>query len=187
MPLVRFASGEETILHTLRDCQLTRSICDLFIPSQAKLSFISLNLFDWLSSNLSVNAGWNHVDLYWRHLFRHSDLEILEAARLSDLQWSNLVGAGNNSVTWTWAKTFRDNQAKTLRRNIFQNRKHRWTPPTSKSVKLNIDRAAAPPSIKVTSGGALRDEDGTWLFGYPRNISRWPIFQAPFFAGFIGS
>ncbi|KAE8684789.1 hypothetical protein F3Y22_tig00111105pilonHSYRG00441 [Hibiscus syriacus] len=65
-------------------------------------------------------------------------------------------------------------------------RRHRWQPPRTETVKLNTDGAVDTRTGNAKGGGVLRDNDGQWLGGFNRNIGRCSAFHAELWALFDG-
>ncbi|CAA7059955.1 unnamed protein product [Microthlaspi erraticum] len=169
-------SGEETIIHILRDCPAMEGIWRRIVPRRKRREFFEAPLLSWLYTNLG------------------SELD------LGEYKWSTCFAM---AVWWGWkwrcdnvfgsnrkcrdrvkfvkdiAKEVASAYTKTTNTGGMAQRVERqiaWQPPIQGWWKVNTDGTSRGNPGLATAGGVLRDEQGSWVCGFALNIG---ICSAP--------
>ncbi|KAG7571880.1 Ribonuclease H-like superfamily [Arabidopsis suecica] len=169
-------SGDETILHILRDCPAMSGVWIRLLPPQRRQAFFSKSLLEWIYSNVgdekeigecpwattfsqAVWWGWK-----WRcgNVFGENRRCRDRVRFIKDL--SKDVWAAHKKVSGSLSQVVR------VERMIA------WIPPMVGWFKLNTDGASHGNPGLATAGGVVRDGEGNWCSGFALNIG---ICSAP--------
>ncbi|KAG7577326.1 Ribonuclease H-like superfamily [Arabidopsis thaliana x Arabidopsis arenosa] len=163
-------SGEETILHILRDCPAMAGIWTRLLPPRRLHVFFSQSLLEWIYSNLGEQeliggSPWSTtfaLEAWWGWKWRCGNIfgenrKCRDRVRfIKDLAKEAVEAhsvAGNRSRTATRVE-----------------RQIAWVPPREGWLKLNTDGASRGNPGRAAAGGVLRDSNGTWCGGFAVNI-----------------
>ncbi|KAG7555110.1 Reverse transcriptase domain [Arabidopsis suecica] len=169
-------SGEETIIHVLRDCPAMAGVWRRIVPPRRLQSFFAKSLLEWFFTNLCEEAAgdgcsWSTlfaVAVWWAWKWRCGDIfggmsRFRDRVRfIKDL--AQEVFIANKAVI---------GESRTAVREV---RLIAWKPPSAGWTKINTDGASRGNPGLATAGGLLRDEGGNWICGFALNIG---ICSAP--------
>lgn len=169
-------SGEETILHILRDCPAMEGIWRRLVPRGRLQSFFAKSLLEWLHHNMGdeIVIGGNP----WATVFG--------LATWWGWKWrcGNVFGVNGkcrDRVRFIKELATEVSQAFSVMRGaptgvIRVERQIAWSPPSEGWIKLNTDGASRGNPGLASAGGVLRDGSGVWRGGFALNIG---ICSAP--------
>lgn len=169
-------SGEETILHILRDCPAMEGIWRRLVPRGRLQSFFAKSLLEWLHHNMGDERviGGN----LWATIFG--------LATWWGWKWrcGNAFGVNGkcrDRVRFIKELATEVSQAFSVMRGaptcvIRVERQIAWSPPSEGWIKLNTDGASRGNPGLASAGGVLRDGSGVWRGGFALNIG---ICSAP--------
>ncbi|KAG7533030.1 Ribonuclease H-like superfamily [Arabidopsis thaliana x Arabidopsis arenosa] len=163
-------SGEETILHVLRDCPAMAGIWSRITPQRRLPYFNEQPLLGWIYGNLRENtvvAGspWSTLFamvVWWGWKWRCGNVfgsnghcrdrvKFVKDLAVEVTNAQALIGGNNN-------------------RPMRVEQQIGWVPPGDGWMKLNTDGASHGNPGLATAGGVLRDGDGNWRRGFAVNI-----------------
>ncbi|KAE8676704.1 hypothetical protein F3Y22_tig00111582pilonHSYRG00728 [Hibiscus syriacus] len=125
--------------------------------------FLSPNLVDWVSNNLTAPS---------RFAIDHDDYELL----FGTILW-NLWLAQNFKVF----ETPMDNGSSVIDRS-----KHLWSPQPAHWIKINTDGARRESDGSASCGGVARYSSGSWKFGFSIFIGACSVFNAELWGAAVG-
>ncbi|KAL9813290.1 putative ribonuclease H domain-containing protein [Arabidopsis thaliana] len=142
-------SGDETILHILRDCPAMIGIWNRIVPPTLQRPFYTQTLLEWIYGNVGsqvVREGipWGTVKCRDRTQF------VKEISK--DVYQAHCLANGG--------------QIKRVR----VERQIAWSRPDEGWFKLNTDGASRGNPGLATAGGVIRDAVGNWVQGFAFNI-----------------
>ncbi|KAL9282454.1 putative ribonuclease H domain-containing protein [Arabidopsis thaliana] len=142
-------SGDETILHILRDCPAMMGIWNRIVPPILQRPFYTQTLLEWIYGNVGsqvVREGipWGTVKCRDRTQF------VKEISK--DVYQAHCLANGG--------------QIKRVR----VERQIAWSRPDEGWFKLNTDGASRGNPGLATAGGVIRDAVGNWVQGFAFNI-----------------
>lgn len=166
--LCAFECGSaETILHCLRDCPLAESVWCWFVKDSLKSKYFSLNIVDWVYSNL--HDDWGNDDLYsipWISVFAYVSWNI----------WVNRCAVSHGSpssdgmgiIRHCWAN-LKESLGCKISGHLPSTRKKEmlisWEHARHGVLKFNTD-GSLWSNGNATGGGVLRDAAGVWVIGF---------------------
>jgi len=163
-------SGDETILHILRDCPAMMGIWNRIVPPTLQRPFYTQTLLEWIYGN--VGSPVVREGIPWGTVF-------------------------SMAVWWAWkwrcGNVFGENRkcrdrtqfVKEISRDVYQahclanggqikrvrvERQIAWSRPDEGWFKLNTDGASRGNPGLATAGGVIRDAAGNWVQGFAFNI-----------------
>ncbi|KAL4364057.1 hypothetical protein GQ457_04G031790 [Hibiscus cannabinus] len=171
----------EDVAHVLRDCVAAKGLWTKVISSEKREEFFSLELQQWLLKNL-FDATFMAIDTDWSIRFAIF-CWLLWKRRCCLLLDSEMGVLGDiymhgNKMVEECSRVKCDMQRDRGGRVLVSN----WAPPQVGWVKLNVDAAVATVDYTVGIGGVVRDENGSWLFGYAHFVGRCDVLLAEFWA-----
>lgn len=169
-------SGEETILHILRDCPAMAGIWTRLLPARRLSSFFSKSLLEWIYANLGEEIEINGCP--WAVTFSQA------------IWWGWKWRCGNifgeNRKCRDRVRFIKDRALDVWKAHVHkmgvttrtarEERLIAWSPPRVGWFKLNTDGASRGNPGLATAGGVVRDGDGNWCYGFSLNIG---ICSAP--------
>ena len=169
-------SGNESIIHVLRDCPAMYGLWQRLIPRRKRNSFFTLSLSEWVYENLGDSrteweCPWSTVfamGVWWGWKWRCGNVfGVVGKCRdrvkfIKDLA-KEVITAHSLMAAKTKASTRVERQIA-------------WTRPPEGWFKLNTDGASRGNPGLATAGGVLRNSDGEWCSGFALNIG---ICSAP--------
>lgn len=178
---------EETLLHCLRDCPLASVIWHKLLPISFRTTFFSVNLHEWLSTNLCPRTNsvkWNTVFgvtiwLIWKwrcaKVMRNESLSVerkvgIISAMVSSVQSSVFPSSVESGV----------HEVRRIEGNVS------WKPPMNEFICLNTDGAMRKSISKATAGGCFRDRYGIWRGGFSLNLGNCSAFRAELWGVYHG-
>ncbi|XVF26187.1 hypothetical protein REPUB_Repub13aG0277500 [Reevesia pubescens] len=179
----RCGSSCESIDHALRNCSSSKLIWYSFRNGDLVSDFFSLDVKNWLTSNLTSKELYDGIPWYlifvfaiwliwsWRNNLLHDSIFLwpINAKQI-------IIGRGRE--TWELLGKF---SAK-LRYEAFIS----WSKPLTDFVKINVDGSVRGQPRFATTGGVLRDEHGMWISGFTYRIGVACILTAELWAVFQG-
>ncbi|KAG7599188.1 Reverse transcriptase zinc-binding domain [Arabidopsis suecica] len=169
-------SGEETILHVLRDCPAMSGVWQRLVPPGRIHQFFVASLLEWAYGNLknSEEQGDNEwatmfvMAAWWGWKWRCGDVFGMTGRWRDRVRFikdlTKEVLAAHRSVKGSCNGPVREE------------RMIAWSPPAEGWTKLNTDGASRGNPGLATAGGVLRDGEGAWRGGFALNIG---ICSAP--------
>ncbi|OMP01064.1 reverse transcriptase [Corchorus capsularis] len=168
--------SEEDAFHIMRNCVLATSIWNLCssLPSNF---FSQLNLFDWLSSNLSSSFFSNGIP--WNILFSYICWGLWKSRNIRLFQGHVL----------TSSQVFNEYHIKAVEffhiglpaaKMVSSLVDVCWNPPPQGWFKLNSDGSSVGNPGSSGAGGIIRKDTGEWFVGYVRKIHCATSLQAEF-------
>ena len=164
-------SGDETILHTLRDCPASMGLWRRLVDPSKQQRFFDQSLLQWLYENLTSaqSANWEQwptmfaLTVWWCWKWRCGYV-FGETGKCRDrVQFvkdkTQEVILANNKLRLHSAVGLREE------RHI------KWRRPSNGWCKLNTDGASRGNPRLATAGGVMRNENGEWKGGFAVNIS----------------
>ncbi|XP_028761232.1 uncharacterized protein LOC114719845 [Neltuma alba] len=164
---------EESILHTLRDCESANSVWLSVINPLYVYTFFSGNLQEWLRWNMENKLGsrkftrwpWNKIFtllcwLIWKNRCRKAFGESQEHPK-------ELV----NKCLFLLMEE--EENGRTIHK-VFQNQARdqcRWTPPPTSYIRLDVDGSVSRNGMGAC-GGIIRDDQGAWLMGFQQKLGQ---------------
>nr|AID60103.1 hypothetical protein [Brassica napus] len=169
-------SGDETILHVLRDCPAAAGLWRKLVLPTRQQRFFNLTLFEWLYENLANDKSVNGDQ--WPSLFA---LTVWWCWKWRCGYVFGEIGKCRDRVRFVKDKAQEVIKANKKVREpsaigVHVERQIAWFVPENGWVKLNTDGASRGNPGLATAGGALRDEEGKWIGGFSLNIG---ICSAP--------
>ena len=163
-------SGDESIIHVLRDCPAMYGLWQRLIPRRKRNSFFTLSLSEWVYENLGDSrteweCPWSTVfamAVWWGWKWRCGNVfGVVSKCRdrvkfIKDLA-KKVIIAHSLMAAKTKASTRVERQIA-------------WTRPPEGWFKLNTDGASRGNPGLATAGGVLRNSDGEWCSGFALNI-----------------
>ncbi|KAL0005366.1 hypothetical protein SO802_012927 [Lithocarpus litseifolius] len=170
----------ESIIHAIRDCSFAKSVWDNFSTASDIPGFYNLDLCPWLKINLNFQSLRSDL-MPWKVLFSfvvwnlwvHRNNVAFKGVRLNQNLWSHIKHA---------ATEFLFCAGKTGRAVTREARSVRWLRPSPGWVRLNTDGSSLGNPGKAGGGGLIRDENGSWIKGFIRNIGFSSSMEAELWA-----
>lgn len=174
--LTWFGSGKgrlpESIMHTLRCCEVVIAIWNKFVDESEWSRFFSLGLSQWLKANLqddSFGTGqWNwptHFGIVIYSIWQNRNKGVFIGGHLNTDQLIFNIG---NTIEMVHLQLVNPSPL------LDSARKHeaniRWFPPPSNMFKLNTDGSYLQDSGISACGGIIRDSDGRFVAGFHCNL-----------------
>ena len=171
----------ETIIHMLRDCTESKEIWERLGISVENGSFFSSDLHTWLTTNAAKNQVIWHNQPPWKIVFMHAIWLLWKQRNKFIFQSTNFnpnltVHIVSQASEFHWYAT----DWKAVNRFIMKD--VRWERPRRGWWKLNTDGSSLGNPGLAGGGGILRDEMGSWVLGFSRNIGVTSSFEAKLWA-----
>ncbi|KAL9830901.1 putative transcription factor interactor and regulator CCHC(Zn) family [Arabidopsis thaliana] len=163
-------SGQETILHILRDCPAMAGIWQRIFPMRQRRSFFSNTLLEWLYENLGdcrevEGSRWSTIyamAIWWAWKWRCGDIFDMNKKCRDRVRFVKELA---REVTKSHQKL-----TVTKSGGVRIDRLIAWVPPQEGWLKLNIDGGSHGNPGVATAGGVIRDVNGIWGGGFVVNI-----------------
>ncbi|KAK9045708.1 hypothetical protein V6N11_051617 [Hibiscus sabdariffa] len=100
------SSYTETVIHALRDCNVTHRLWLQILPATLTRHFFSMNLHTWFSCNLSTNFLHPVLKLSWNILFASLTWQLWK--RRNNFVFNNISSSETDTINHgiTWAKYY---------------------------------------------------------------------------------
>ena len=163
-------SGQETILHILRECPAMAGIWQRIVLMRQRRSFFSNTLLEWLYENLGdcrevEGSRWSTIyamTIWWAWKWRCGDIFDMNKKCRDKVRF---VKELEREVTKSHQKL-----TVTKSGGVRIDRLIAWVPPQEGWLKLNTDGGSHGNPGVATAGGVIRDVNGIWGGGFAVNI-----------------
>ncbi|KAJ1375402.1 Reverse transcriptase zinc-binding domain [Sesbania bispinosa] len=168
----RCGNASETILHTLRDCEVVADLWSSLIDQNNWASFFSLGLDNWMKKNLldiSINVAgtpWSFIFpvavwLIWKD---RNNLIFNSKTDLPSNLFFRIISHARRIISTIASPC-------PISQRIFKNKVLiSWARSPQGFIKLNVDGSVLEHSYIASCGGLFRNEDGDFIDGFKCNI-----------------
>ncbi|KAK9016208.1 hypothetical protein V6N11_007288 [Hibiscus sabdariffa] len=167
--------------HVLHSCTIAKGLWLRLIPSGARVSFFSLTFKEWFCKNLfdrtfvTTDDEWPHrfaimCWLLWKRrcrLLLEEDVGVLDDVLVTG---NCLLMQTKDAFTMLVGSNARNAVART------------WCRPQPGWVKMNVDASVSITEQTAGVGGVIRDDTGSWRFGFARFVGRCNALLAELWA-----
>ena len=174
-------SGNESILHALRDCDVVKPVWSQLGVNSLNNRFFTSNVFVWLEENGTNHQVSGHYYIPWSTTFlfaiwiiwKHRN-QVLFKNQGPNPQLAKLITRSVLEYSFCVART-REASSRVPR-------PIRWTKPDSGWFKLNTDGSSLNNLGIARGGGLIRDDNGSWIVGFARKVGVTTCFLAELWA-----
>ncbi|KAL4281030.1 hypothetical protein GQ457_03G026830 [Hibiscus cannabinus] len=162
--------AEESVLHVLRDCVVAGNTWRKLVRPGKLVEFMALPFNEWLVRNLRGRGGFAIDVAGWGVLFPTICWTLWKSRCKQVMEPDSGVVSEPLLVGHPLAAAYVASAAVDAKVGGFQVPVRRWCKPRARWVKANADGASCIRSKKAAAGCVIRDEAGSWLFGFTRSI-----------------
>ena len=176
-----WGESPESILHTLRDCKVAKSIWKDLGIEEGNLEFFGPNLDAWLKTNCGRTSMYLRPHLPWKILFPQV-VWTLWLYRNKAIFQTKKIEVGTSACCIKKEVEFYaivpngPNKPRQMQVQV------RWLKPPSGWTKLNIDGSVLGSPMKAGGGGVLRSSDGEWVASFMRKLGNMSSIVAKLWA-----
>ncbi|XP_050386378.1 uncharacterized protein LOC126802738 [Argentina anserina] len=162
-------SGDETLLHLLRDCPRAMLIWKSFLKPGNLLNSFTLDWNGWIYAQLHChslvrdNIQWCILFIFicW-FIWKWRNKQIFESNFVMPICFEKII--------WEYAIEWKNAQNRASSSSMFSYTMLSWKMPPENFFKLNTDGTRATVSGKIGAGGVIRDHLGIWITGFQVNL-----------------
>ena len=176
----------ENLIHVLRDCPKAKRIWEGFVGIEERELFFSQTQYAWIISNLTSR----------KKCMRYGEWQLAFGITIWYI-WKERCNRTFDRDQGSWFKTNLAikrmiGDSLMLRRGDDDQTKGKevdhigWKYPADGWIKLNVDGCSKGNPGMAGAGGAIRDNMGSWIGGFARNIGICSSVTAELWAIYIG-
>ncbi|KAL6528599.1 hypothetical protein OROMI_029244 [Orobanche minor] len=161
-------STDETSIHIFRHCIHARKIWEQILTPPSLTKFLVISDTEWLKANLT-RLNFDTVrfhDIPWPVIFLATTWNVWKARNCKVF---NRTTQHANQTLYLIRQDALDLHT-SFNGGLLHAGSMRWSPPALNWVKLNTDGSTRPYSNQGAIGGVLRDERGSWIWGFFQKI-----------------
>ncbi|KAL4304165.1 hypothetical protein GQ457_10G007230 [Hibiscus cannabinus] len=173
--------AREDMEHVLRSCAMAKGLWLRLIPSASRVSFFSLTFKEWFCTNLFEGSFVSNDD-EWSNRF--AIMCWLLWKRRCRLLFEENVGVLDDVLVTGNRLLMQTRDAFTVLAGSYARSAvvRLWSRPPPGWVKMNVDASVSIADQTAGVGGAIRDDTGSWRFGFARFVGRCNALLAELWA-----
>ncbi|QHO33127.1 Putative ribonuclease H protein [Arachis hypogaea] len=155
----RCQSGEESIVHVLRDCHFANQVWKLLVPAREVENFFTGSMREWLTSNLNRKTEWTYYfgvgtsSLWWLR-----NKLVFEGKATDPRAAASHIRARTRDIIKAMKKTNLPKRNHNSLGNLIS-----WHQPQEHYVKINVDGSYFLQCDSASCGGVFRDHMGRFM------------------------
>ncbi|KAJ1393261.1 Reverse transcriptase zinc-binding domain [Sesbania bispinosa] len=166
-------SNSKQAIHILRDCTKAKEIWNLLKAEDMDANFYNNDITNWIFRNLTNHSchfggsPWSSLFIVTLSSLWHYRNGVVFAAKHAH---SNGIFHGILGKAAEFNHVLSTNRSSNVSAPPIVSASIKWTYPNYPFIKCNVDASLRDGGMKATCGRLFRNETGTWIRGFVRNI-----------------